>query len=309
MYKRKIPWLITLLCIVALISPVGANAGYPIKMLTLGEVVDYGVYNLNPSDIIPANTEYICRLYHAAPNITSTIFDCQGKPVDPSWSVSVPYWVVPSVDYTPQEGEYYAVPYGSKSLGVYSDGIHYLAVGSRMNDPDFKTKNIRLYTVLPKPAPTIPTPSLGSVVITSNPSGATIFLDNAIKGITPLTLESIPNGAHTVMLRLMGYEDATSSITVFGNTQTINPTLTHSPIVTTAVTTIPTTTSVTTTTTTVAIITELTTTATTATPTPTATVNYSATIAALEKQMAEQNAKIEEQGNWIDQILRFLGLK
>jgi hypothetical protein len=38
-------------------------------------------------------------------------------------------------------------------------------------------------------------------------------------------------------------------------------------------------------------------------------VNHSATIEKIEKQIAEQNAKIEEQGNWIDQILRFLGLK
>lgn len=44
-------------------------------------------------------------------------------------------------------------------------------------------------------------------------------------------------------------------------------------------------------------------------PVPTATVNHSATIAALEKQIAEQNVKIEEQGNWIDKILKFLGMK
>lgn len=42
---------------------------------------------------------------------------------------------------------------------------------------------------------------------------------------------------------------------------------------------------------------------------PTTTINYSATIEALQKQVDDQNAKIEEQGNWLDQILRFLGLK
>lgn len=44
-------------------------------------------------------------------------------------------------------------------------------------------------------------------------------------------------------------------------------------------------------------------------PIPTSTVDYDATIAAMQSQIAEQNAKIEEQGSWIDQILRFLGLK
>lgn len=52
----------------------------------------------------------------------------------------------------------------------------------------------------------------------------------------------------------------------------------------------------------------------TATPTvvaakPTSTVNYSATIAALEKRLDEQNAKIEEQGNFINEIMKFLGLQ
>ena len=46
-----------------------------------------------------------------------------------------------------------------------------------------------------------------------------------------------------------------------------------------------------------------------ATPIPTSTIDYDATIAALQSQIDEQNAKIEEQGNWIDAILRFLGLK
>ena len=42
------------------------------------------------------------------------------------------------------------------------------------------------------------------------------------------------------------------------------------------------------------------------TPTPTATVNYSATIAAMQSQIAEQGAKITEQGNVLDQIMTFL---
>lgn len=45
------------------------------------------------------------------------------------------------------------------------------------------------------------------------------------------------------------------------------------------------------------------------TPQPTETVNYSATIAVLQEQIANQNTKIDEQGNWIDTILQFLGLK
>lgn len=48
---------------------------------------------------------------------------------------------------------------------------------------------------------------------------------------------------------------------------------------------------------------------TTRTPRPTSTINYSATIEALQKQVDEQDTKIKEQGSWIDMILQFLGLK
>jgi hypothetical protein len=47
---------------------------------------------------------------------------------------------------------------------------------------------------------------------------------------------------------------------------------------------------------------------TTPTPRPTATINYSATIAAMQSQIAEQNVKIERQGGWLEKILKFLGL-
>ena len=152
----------------------------------------------------------------------------------------------------------------------------------------------------------VPPASIGNIVVQSNPAGATIFLDNAIKGITPLTIQSVPNGAHIVLLRLKGYQDSSNSINVLGDNQTVNPTLTLITTGTTGATTIPTTASVTTTTTTGAIITELTTTVTTATPRPTATVNYSATIAAMQSQIAEQNVKITEQGNILEQITNFL---
>lgn len=144
-----------------------------------------------------------------------------------------------------------------------------------------------------------PTPSSGSIVIASSPAGATIFLDNALKGITPLTLDSVPNGIHTILIRLDGYQSTSKVITVTGNANienlVLSPISTQTPAITT--------------TTPGAITTQLTTTVTTATPRPTAKVNYSATIATMQSQIAEQNAKIEEQGSWIDQILRFLGLK
>lgn len=71
------------------------------------------------------------------------------------------------------------------------------------------------------PTPT-PTPSFGRISVASSPSGATIYLDNAIKGLTPLTLDSVPNGNHIVVVRLDGYQDLIKNVVVTADTQTVN---------------------------------------------------------------------------------------
>jgi hypothetical protein len=63
------------------------------------------------------------------------------------------------------------------------------------------------------PTPT-PTPAYGSVAIASEPPGANVYLDNIIKGISPVTIDAVPNGRHTILLRLDGYEDYTSEVKV-----------------------------------------------------------------------------------------------
>lgn len=74
------------------------------------------------------------------------------------------------------------------------------------------------------PTPT-PTPGYGSIAVTSDPSGAGVYLDNAIKGITPVTLDNIQNGQHTVLLRHEGYQDFIREITVMGDLQYISTVL------------------------------------------------------------------------------------
>jgi hypothetical protein len=64
---------------------------------------------------------------------------------------------------------------------------------------------------LPTPAPT---PEYGSIVVSSEPAGANVYLDNTIKGITPMTIKVVPNGPHSVLLRQEGYQDYTQTVTV-----------------------------------------------------------------------------------------------
>ncbi len=59
-----------------------------------------------------------------------------------------------------------------------------------------------------------PTTTSGSIDVTSSPAGAEIYVDNAYKGITPLTVSDIAVGAHTVMVSLSGYTDWSTSVQV-----------------------------------------------------------------------------------------------
>ncbi|WP_321505588.1 PEGA domain-containing protein [uncultured Methanoregula sp.] len=56
----------------------------------------------------------------------------------------------------------------------------------------------------------------GQILVSSSPSGANIYLDNAYKGISPLTLTNIPEGSHTVTLRVNGYQDFAKPVNVVG---------------------------------------------------------------------------------------------
>jgi hypothetical protein len=66
-----------------------------------------------------------------------------------------------------------------------------------------------------------PTPNTnGQITVRSSPSGANIYLDNAYRGLTPLTLVEIPQGSHTITLKLNGYQDWQSSVNVAARSST-----------------------------------------------------------------------------------------
>ena len=82
----------------------------------------------------------------------------------------------------------------------------------------------------------------GQVAVVSAPSGAGVYIDNAYRGITPLTVRDVTKGAHTLLIRMSGYQDWTTSVQVVeGETAQVSSTLvqvgTPSTAATTAVTT------------------------------------------------------------------------
>ena len=90
---------------------------------------------------------------------------------------------------------------------------------------------VSLSYLIGTPTPT-PTPAFGSIAVTSIPSGANIYLDNAYKGLTPLTIDAVPNGNHIMVLRLDRYEDSSRIISITGNSLVVNIALDPLPTLT-----------------------------------------------------------------------------
>ncbi|NMB80091.1 MAG: PEGA domain-containing protein [Methanomicrobiales archaeon] len=70
--------------------------------------------------------------------------------------------------------------------------------------------------------------AVGNISVSSVPAGATIFLNGTSTGqVTPATVEGVPAGSHTILLRLTNYQDNTQSVTVTDDTtSTVSQTLT-----------------------------------------------------------------------------------
>jgi hypothetical protein len=68
------------------------------------------------------------------------------------------------------------------------------------------TQTLRVGTPTPTQSPTQPS-GTGSVAVSSNPSGAQVFMDNIYQGITPLTIASVQSGTHSFLIKQAGYAD------------------------------------------------------------------------------------------------------
>lgn len=71
-----------------------------------------------------------------------------------------------------------------------------------------------------------PTPICGSLVVKSNPSYATIYVDGVNKGVTSKTINDVPIGFHKITLEEEGYEPYEETVEVkAGKATTLNATL------------------------------------------------------------------------------------
>jgi len=96
------------------------------------------------------------------------------------------------------------------------------------------TVNVQSYTTSQVSASMTPgTPSTGSIHVTTAPAGASVLIDNVLRGVSELTVSDLSAGSHTVTAQLVGYNDATTTVTVTAG-QTASVTLALSPVQTAA---------------------------------------------------------------------------
>jgi hypothetical protein len=90
------------------------------------------------------------------------------------------------------------------------------------------TTTVTVSHLIGTPTPT-PTPASGSIIVTTIPSGADVYIDNSYKGFSPLTIEPVSNGNHDIVLLKDGYEQTLRTINVMGTLLTLNVALTPIP--------------------------------------------------------------------------------
>ncbi|WP_319377837.1 PEGA domain-containing protein [uncultured Methanocorpusculum sp.] len=78
--------------------------------------------------------------------------------------------------------------------------------------------------------PVTPVITTATLQISSDPSGAEVYVDNAFRGYTPLNLNDITAGTHTIFLQNTGYDDWSQSIS-FTAGQTVERTVVMSSTV------------------------------------------------------------------------------
>jgi hypothetical protein len=197
---------------------------------------------INPGD--PVNVS--CTVYAASGTAFSVYDDLQFVTAldDPVWSYTL---IVNNAQNTRPDDRGKSLTVGGYELAYTDQDEVIVKVALRGHAPLSATNgaNISLLkvqeldarsTVIPstvtefshlvgQPTPT-PTPAYGSLAITSDPEGANVYLDNVIRGITPVTIDAVPNGRHAVLLRLDGYEDFSREVVVTGNAPQVDAELT-----------------------------------------------------------------------------------
>ncbi|KAF1078324.1 PEGA domain-containing protein [Methanogenium sp. MK-MG] len=203
--------------------------------------VDNAYRGLTPQQISLTHNQYTLRLEHSGYNsYTQQVYVYGGQTTTVSASLvpSTSYGTI-SVSSSPSGANVYL---DGSFRGTTTQTIGGLTARSyfvELTKPGYRdwTGSMRVYpgqvtSISPTLVP-VQSPTTGAVSVTSNPSYAAVYLDGTYEGQTspgrPLVISAVSAGSHTVMVRLSGYTDSVSTITVnSGQTTSVSAELTPS---------------------------------------------------------------------------------
>jgi hypothetical protein len=123
----------------------------------------------------------------------------------------------------------------TKTLAITATHTNVTSAGSAETSPTVlpvtnETGISGTQPVNPVPTQTAGLPAAGTLVISSTPVGATVYLDSTMVGTTPLTLNSVSPGGHTVEIKSPGYLSVSIDVVVSADKPTeIAPEMVKAP--------------------------------------------------------------------------------
>ncbi|WFN33773.1 PEGA domain-containing protein [Methanogenium sp. S4BF] len=196
--------------------------------------VDNVYRGLTPQQVSLTGNQYTLRLERSGYNSYTQqvwVYGGQTTRVSASLVPSTSYGTL-SVSSSPSKANIYL---NGNFRGTTTQTIGGLTAGSyfvELTMPGYQdwTGSVRVYagqvsSISPTLVP-VQSPTTGALSVTSNPAYAAVYLDGTYEGQTspgiPFVISEVMAGSHTVMVRLSGYDDSVSTVTVnSGQTTTV----------------------------------------------------------------------------------------
>jgi len=115
------------------------------------------------------------------------------------------------------------------TFNAVSTGWHNVQVsksGYQLYSIDIEVKSGETRNVM---ATLAPNQQVGSLSVSSNPTGASLYVDTIYQGVTNQVVGNLNVGTHTIILKKSGYQDFTQTVTV-NNAQTTSLSTTLTPL-------------------------------------------------------------------------------
>ncbi|MEA1939379.1 MAG: PEGA domain-containing protein, partial [Candidatus Caldatribacteriota bacterium] len=107
------------------------------------------------------------------------------------------------------------MPEVSNDYRAYNSRIKSIIVSSP--PATWVSSNLLSFRIVPVTPPTV---HYGRIVVSSNPSGAKVYLDNSYRGTTPINLDRVNTGKHSIKLVKSGYQEWNKSVYVYSSRTT-----------------------------------------------------------------------------------------